>query len=244
MEKGRKNLFFISYSPSTRQWRGGRGVRLRLSQRGYKGYNKMTILQKSAKRMFDIVFSLLGMVILSPLIVIIALFVKISSRGPILYSAPRIGQYGKPFPCHKFRSMYTGADRFGSVTTGIDKRITPVGRILRKYKLDELSQLWNVFSGTMSFVGPRPDVSGYADKLTGDDRIILSVRPGITGPASLRFRNEEELLAKVDNPLLYNDEVLWPSKVKINREYVEQYSFIKDIGYILATVFGTGSKTL
>jgi lipopolysaccharide/colanic/teichoic acid biosynthesis glycosyltransferase len=137
--------------------------------------------------------------------------------------------------------MYTGSDRFGSVTTGVDKRVTPIGRILRKYKLDELPQLWNVFTGTMSFVGPRPDVSGYADKLTGEDRIILSVRPGITGPASLRFRNEEELLAKVDNPQQYNDEVIWPRKVTINREYVEHYSFIKDILYIFATVFGRGS---
>jgi len=200
---------------------------------------KMTITQKIIKRLFDIVFSLLGMVILSPFIAIIALLVKGSSRGPILYSAPRIGQYGKPFACHKFRSMYTGSDRFGSVTTGVDTRITPVGRVLRKYKLDELPQLWNVFVGTMSFVGPRPDVAGYADKLTGDDRIVLSVRPGITGPASLHFRNEEELLAKVDNPVNYNDEILWPCKVKINRQYVEQYSFIKDIGYILATVIGS-----
>jgi lipopolysaccharide/colanic/teichoic acid biosynthesis glycosyltransferase len=203
----------------------------------------MTISQKLIKRLFDIVVSLLGMVILFPLIVVIALIVKVSSRGPVLYSAPRIGQYGKPFPCHKFRSMYTGSDRFGSVTTGIDKRVTAIGRILRKYKLDELPQLWNVLIGTMSFVGPRPDVSGYADKLTGEDRIILSVRPGITGPASLRFRNEEELLAKMENPIKYNNEVLWPSKVKINREYVEHYSFINDIRYILATVSGTQSKT-
>lgn len=201
----------------------------------------MTILQKSVKRSFDIVFSLSGLVILSPLVILITLIVKLSSKGPVLYSAPRIGLHGKPFPCHKFRSMYTGSDRFGSVTTGVDKRVTPIGRILRKYKLDELPQLWNVFTGTMSFVGPRPDVSGYADKLTGEDRIILSVRPGITGPASLRFRNEEELLAKVDNPQQYNDEVIWPRKVTINREYVEHYSFIKDILYIFATVFGRGS---
>src|SRR5512133_2329644 len=178
----------------------------------------MTISQKFIKRLFDIVVSLLGIVILLPLIVVIALIVKVSSRGPVLYSAPRIGQYGRPFPCHKFRSMYTGSDRFGSVTTGIDKRVTAIGRILRKYKLDELPQLWNVLIGTMSFVGPRPDVSGYADKLAGEDRIILSVRPGITGPASLRFRNEEELDAKEENPIKYNEEVLWPSKVIINRE--------------------------
>lgn len=206
------------------------------------GYNKMTIQQRIIKRSFDIVFSLLGLVLLSPFFAIIALIVKISSKGPILYSASRIGLYGKPFHCHKFRSMYTGSDRLGSVTTGVDNRVTLVGRILRKYKLDELPQLWDVFTGTMSFVGPRPDVSGYADKLTAEDRIILLIRPGITGPASLRFRNEEEILAKVENPIKYNDEVLWPQKVKINREYVERYSFVKDISYILATVIGTGIK--
>jgi len=196
------------------------------------------MLQKSVKRLFDVFFSLLGLLLLSPLIVLIALLVKVSSKGPVLYSAQRVGQYGRLFACHKFRSMYTGSDRFGSVTTAVDKRVTPVGRILRRYKLDELPQLWSVLAGTMSFVGPRPDVRGYADTLTGDNRIILSVRPGITGPASLRYRNEEELLATVENPLTYNDEVIWPDKVKINREYVERYSFIKDIGYILATIFG------
>jgi lipopolysaccharide/colanic/teichoic acid biosynthesis glycosyltransferase len=138
--------------------------------------------------------------------------------------------------------MYTGSDRLGSITTGIDKRITPIGKILRKYKLDELPQLWNVLTGTMSFVGPRPDVRGYADTLTGEDRVILSIKPGITGPASLYFRNEEELLAKVENPSKYNDEVIWPLKVKINREYIEHYKFIQDIQYILATVLGKGVK--
>jgi lipopolysaccharide/colanic/teichoic acid biosynthesis glycosyltransferase len=176
------------------------------------------------------------MLILWPLGLLLAAVIKISSNGPAIYSQRRIGQYGKPFLCYKFRTMYTGSDRFGSVTTGTDKRVTPIGRILRRFKLDELPQLWNVMIGRMSFVGPRPDVPGYADQLDGENRLILELRPGITGPASLYFRNEEEILANVDNPNEYNDKVIWPEKVKINREYLKKWSFWKDIGYILVTV--------
>ncbi len=121
-------------------------------------------------------------------------------------------------------------------TTINDPRVTKIGRFLRKTKLDELPQLWNVLIGDMSLVGPRPDVPGYADKLKGEDRIVLTVRPGITGPASLYFKNEETLLAKQNDPKRYNDEVIWPQKVKINRNYILEYSFKKDLMYIFKTI--------
>jgi len=132
--------------------------------------------------------------------------------------------------------MYTGADKQDFITAASDSRITPVGKFLRRFKLDELPQLWNVLAGKMSFVGPRPDVPGYADKLRGNDRRILELRPGITGPATLFFRNEEELLEKVEDKQKYNDEMIWPEKVRLNLEYLENYSFWKDIGYILITI--------
>ena len=119
-----------------------------------------------------------------------------------------------------------------------ESRITPLGAVLRKYKIDELPELWNVLIGDMSFVGPRPDVPGYADRLQGDDREMLELRPGITGPASLKYRNEEELLAAVDNPQEYNDTVIYPDKVRINRYYLHNYSFVKDIEMIVCTVIG------
>lgn len=124
------------------------------------------------------------------------------------------------------------------ITTSNDSRLTNMGRFLRKTKLDELPQLWNVLVGEMSFVGPRPDVQGYADQLKGEDRIILSVKPGITGPASLAYKNEEELLAQQNNPKAYNDTVIWPDKVRLNKIYVEHYNLKKDIYYIFKTVFG------
>lgn len=129
------------------------------------------------------------------------------------------------------------SEKLGSITTAADSRITLIGKLLRKFKLDELPQLWNVFTGKMSFVGPRPDVPGYADKLEGSDRKILELRPGITGPASIYFRNEEELLAGVENPKEYNDAVIWPRKVQLNLEYLDNWGFWKDIGYILVTLF-------
>ena len=133
--------------------------------------------------------------------------------------------------------MYTDSEKEGFVTTKYDSRITPIGKFLRRFKLDELPQLWNVFIGKMSFVGPRPDVEGYADKLEGDAKLILELRPGITGPATIYFRNEEELLANVENPQEYNDTVIWPEKVKLNLEYLDNWSFWKDVGYILVTLF-------
>ena len=132
--------------------------------------------------------------------------------------------------------MAVGADKEGSITSASDARITPLGRFLRRFKLDELPQLLNVLLGKMSFVGPRPDVSGYADKLEGEDRKILELRPGITSPASLFFRDEEDLLVKVSDPKKFNDEVIWPIKVEINRIYRDEWGFWKDLGYIIITV--------
>ena len=133
--------------------------------------------------------------------------------------------------------MHIGSGHKGTITSAHDERITPIGHFLRKYKLDEIPQLWNVFIGKMSFVGPRPDVPGYADRLTGENRKILELLPGITGPASLFFRNEEELLCKTKNPKIFNDATLWPKKVELNLDYYYHWGFWKDIGYIVVTVF-------
>ena len=192
---------------------------------------------KALKYIFDRVTALVGLLFLWPVLLIVAILIKIQMPGPVLFIQERVGKDGKLFRCHKFRSMiveHTGS----SVSVAGESRITPLGAKLRKYKLDELPELWDVLIGNMSFVGPRPDVPGYADKLQGDDRIILSLRPGITGPATLKYRNEEELLATVDNPQHYNDTVIYPDKVRINRYYAEHYSFAKDLQIIVCTVFG------
>ena len=190
------------------------------------------------KRSFDFFVASLSLLILSPLILAIAVAIKAMSPGPIIYTQTRVGQGGRPFPMHKFRTMVPNADKLGSsVTTASDPRITSVGRFLRKTKLDELPQLWNVLKGDMSLVGPRPDVPGFADQLSGEDRVILTVRPGITGPATLNFRNEEEILAREPDPEHYNRTILYPAKVKLNREYVENYSFWMDLKYIFRTIF-------
>jgi len=191
------------------------------------------------KRLFDFIISLVGVIVLSPVLILAALLIKITSGDPIFYKQDRVGRDGKIFKLLKFRTMVADADQIGtSVTTKNDPRITPVGKFLRRFKLDEIPQLINVLIGDMSFVGPRPDVPGFADKLKGADRIILNVRPGITGPATLKYRNEEELLAKQKDPDKYNAEVIYPDKVLLNREYVENYSFWKDMGYIFKTIFG------
>lgn len=189
------------------------------------------------KWLFDRVVAFLGILFLWPILLIEALLIKTKVHGPVLFVQQRVGKDGKLFNCHKFRSMTV--DHGGSsVSVAGEARITPLGAKLRHYKLDELPELWDVLIGNMSFVGPRPDVPGYADKLQGDDRIVLSLRPGITGPATLKYRKEEELLATVDNPQKYNDEVIYPDKVRINRYYAEHYSFIKDIQMIFCTVLG------
>jgi lipopolysaccharide/colanic/teichoic acid biosynthesis glycosyltransferase len=148
------------------------------------------------------------------------------------------------FRCVKFRTMCTGKESLGAITAATDSRITPVGRRLRQWKLDELPQLWNVLAGRMSFVGPRPDVPGYADQLQGNDRKILDLRPGITGPATLLFRDEERLLALARDPKTFNDHVIYPEKLRINLDYLEHGSFWRDIGYILATVLPFATKRL
>ncbi len=189
------------------------------------------------KFIFDRTIALIGLLFLWPVLLIVAILIKIQMPGPVLFVQPRVGRNGKLFNCHKFRSMTVGHGG-SSVSVAGEARITPLGAKLRKYKLDELPELWDVLVGNMSFVGPRPDVPGYADKLQGDDRIVLSLRPGITGPATLKYRNEEELLATVKDPIRYNDEVIYPDKVRINRYYAEHYSFCKDIQMIFCTVLG------
>ena len=192
-------------------------------------------MQKTLKYIFDRFMALLGLLFLWPILLIVAILIKIKMPGDVFFVQKRVGKEGKLFKCHKFRSMTIGHNG-SSVSVAGEARITPLGAKLRKYKLDELPELWDVFIGNMSFVGPRPDVPGYADKLEGEDRIILSLRPGITGPATLKYRNEEELLATVANPQQYNDEVIYPDKVRLNRFYAEHYSFMADIKMIFCTV--------
>ena len=194
------------------------------------------------KTIFDRIISLIGILLLSPLYLIIAVLIKLKMPGgPVLFRQKRIGQYGKSFTMYKFRTMKV-AHSGSSVSVKGETRITPLGAKLRKYKLDELPELWNVFIGDMSFVGPRPDVPGYADKLKGDDRKILLLKPGITGPASLNYRNEEELLAEKDDPVTYNDEVIFPDKVRINFNYLKHWNFFLDIRIIIYTVIGKELK--
>ena len=192
------------------------------------------------KWIFDRVISLIGLLVLWPILLIVAILIKVKMPGPILFVQNRVGRNGKLIPVHKFRSMRVRREdeKFTGVAAAETSRITPLGEKLRKYKLDELPELWDVFIGNMSFVGPRPDVPGYADQLQGADRDMLKLRPGITGPASLKYRNEEELLAKVEDPQKYNDEVIWPDKVRLNLFYYHHYSFVKDIQIIFATVLG------
>ena len=155
--------------------------------------------------------------------------------GPVIFKQKRVGKDGRLFTMYKFRSMTVGHGG-SSVSVAGESRITPFGAVLRKYKLDELPELWNVLKGEMSFVGPRPDVPGYVDCLTGEGREVLKLKPGITGPASLKYRNEEELLAKVENPQKYNDEVIFPDKVRINLNYLHHWSFWLDVKIIIYTI--------
>ena len=190
------------------------------------------------KYCFDRLASFLGLLFLSPLLITVALFIRFKMPdGPVLFKQKRVGKDGNLFTMLKFRSMTTNHSG-GSISVAGESRITPLGAKLRKYKLDELPELWNVLIGNMSFVGPRPDVPGYADMLEGEDREVLKLRPGITGPASLKYRNEEEILATVDDPQKYNDEVIYPDKVRINRFYLHHYSFWMDVKMIFATVLG------
>ena len=196
------------------------------------------------KRIFDFAAAFAGLALLSPIMLLVAMVVRATSPGPALFIQMRVGRHGKPFRCAKFRTMHVGADAHGSVTTAADSRVTPAGRWLRRWKLDELPQLWNVLLGRMSFVGPRPDVPGYADHLQGADREVLELLPGITGPATLLFREEERLLALARNPKAFNDAVVYPEKLRINREYLKAGTFWRDIGYVLATVIPGVTKRM
>lgn len=216
------------------------------------------------KWIFDRTVSLLGLLFLWPLLLVVAILVKIKMPGgPVFFVQDRVGRNGKLFKCHKFRTMISVNNNEGSigkkgdkgwstVSVAGDNRITPLGAKLRHYKLDELPGLWDVLIGKMSFVGPRPDVPGYADQLKGDDREVLKLRPGITGPATLKYRLEDEMIAEYVEQRRaagdtrdmqeiaeeYNDQVIYPDKVRINRYYLHHYSFWMDIKMIFATVLG------
>lgn len=221
------------------------------------------------KWIFDRVIAFIGLLFLWPVLLVVAMLIKVKMPGgPAFFVQKRVGKDGKLFDCHKFRTM-TVKHNGSTVSVAGDSRITPLGATLRHYKLDELPGLWDVLIGNMSFVGPRPDVPGYADKLTGTDRDVLKLRPGITGPATLKYRLEDEYLAnartlvqgsefKVQGSLLtqeqidgmtdqevavwYNDHVIYPDKVRLNCYYYHHYSFIKDIQMIVCTVLGKRMK--
>ena len=189
------------------------------------------------KYLFDGTASLVGLLVLLPILIVISFLIKVKMPGgPVIFTQRRVGRNGQLFTMYKFRSM-TVSHSGSSVSVAGESRITPFGSILRKYKLDELPELWNVLKGDMSFVGPRPDVPGYADRLQGEDRLILKLRPGITGPASLKYANEEEILAQVSDPVKYNDEVIFPDKVRINLNYYHNHTFWGDIRLIFQTIF-------
>ena len=198
----------------------------------------LSVKQKLIKRLLDITLAIIGVVLSFPVLGLLLIIAAFNTHSSGLLAQIRIGKDGKPFLLYKLKTMRDDNEASTFITSATDKRITHFGRFLRKTKLDELPQLWNVLIGKMSFVGPRPDVPGYADQLQGEDRIILTIRPGITGPASLAFKDEEELLAKQENPQQYNDEVIWPEKVRINKEYIKNYSLLTDIKIIWKTVFG------
>ena len=188
------------------------------------------------KRLFDIVASGLGLIVLSPLFLILAIWIKLDSKGPVFYRQVRVGHKNKDFLIFKFRSMRVGADKGSLVTIGgHDPRVTRSGYFIRKFKFDELPQLINVFLGDMSLVGPRPEVRHYVDYWTPVQMHVLDVRPGITDPASIKFRNENELMEKAEDPEKYYIEVIMQEKIKLYLEYVEKHSFFYDLGLIFKT---------
>ncbi|HAQ19826.1 MAG TPA: sugar transferase [Prolixibacteraceae bacterium] len=193
------------------------------------------------KRTFDLIASFLGLLILLPVLLVIAILIKVRMPGPVFFIQDRVGRNGRLFKMVKFRTMKLYHDG-SSVSVKGESRITPLGAKLRKYKLDELPELWNVLKGDMSLVGPRPDVPGYADILKGNNRLILSLRPGITGVASLKYANEEEVLALQEDPIRYNKEVIYPDKVRINLKYLEKQSLWLDLRIIFCTIFSRDLK--
>ncbi len=220
------------------------------------------------KYIFDRLVSLIGLLFLWPILIVVAIIIKVKMPGgPVFFVQNRVGKGGKLFRCHKFRTMIPvknaegsnskkGNKEWSTISVAGDSRITPLGAKLRHYKLDELPGLWDVLIGNMSFVGPRPDVPGYADRLVGDDRDVLKLRPGITGPATLKYRLEDEMISEYvaqkqkegdtrsiqDIAVEYNDNIIYPDKVRLNCYYYRHYSFIKDIQMIFCTVFGKKMK--
>lgn len=190
------------------------------------------------KRTFDLILSLFGLIIFSPIILLAWIVASIETRSNGFFTQLRVGKKGNLFKVVKIKTMVKIEGVHTTITSSNDARITKSGAFFRKTKVDELPQLWNVLLGQMSFVGPRPDVPGYADQLEGEARIILTIRPGITGPASLKYKNEEGMLAAQSDPKKFNDEIIWPDKVKINRDYIQNYSLKKDIYYIWKTIVG------
>ena len=195
------------------------------------------------KRIFDIIASGCGLLVLSPLFIILAIWIKIDSKGPVFYKQIRVGQYNKDFMLYKFRSMRVGSDKKGLITVGNrDARITKSGYFIRKYKLDEFPQLINVLIGDMSLVGPRPEVRKYVELYTEEQLHVLDVKPGITDLASIRYRNENEILEKAENPDEYYTNVVMQDKLKINLEYVANHSFWYDISLIFKTFWAIVSE--
>lgn len=191
------------------------------------------------KRLFDITASFFGILILSPLFIFISLWVGLSSKGGVFYKQIRVGKNNKDFKLYKFRSMRVNSDKQGLLTVGSkDSRITKAGYFIRKYKIDELPQLINVLKGDMSFVGPRPEVRRYVDLYSEEQMKVLSVRPGITDPASIKYRNENDILSSASNPEQYYIQHIMPDKLKINIDYINTRTFFKDIKIIFQTIFG------
>jgi lipopolysaccharide/colanic/teichoic acid biosynthesis glycosyltransferase len=189
------------------------------------------------KRLVDIMLALVGLLLFGVPMLFVALVILLVDGSPMFFGQRRVGLGGKLFTLHKYRTMRNRKDAGSSITVAGDPRVSVLGRTLRQFKIDELPQLFNVLRGDMSFVGPRPDVAGYADQLQGEARVILLLRPGITGPATLAFRNEEELLARVADPKAYNDEVIFPEKVRLNMEYAKAVTLRNDVGLVLRTIF-------
>jgi lipopolysaccharide/colanic/teichoic acid biosynthesis glycosyltransferase len=190
------------------------------------------------KRAFDIIASLSGVILLSPVICVCWIVAALETRSNGFFIQKRIGRRGRLIHVCKIKTMYPANGGRSPIASRNLSSITRSGRVFRKYKLDELPQLFNVLVGSMSIVGPRPDVPGYADRLHGRDKVILLLRPGITGPASIKYKDEESILATVDDPETYNDRVIWPDKVRINREYFVNYSLLRDVKYIVHTILG------
>jgi len=191
--------------------------------------------RSGVKYFFDRIFALLAIILLIPVFLIISIVMRVRTGNPLIFKQKRTGKDGRLFTIFKFRTMYENIDT-NTVSTSKDYRITPEGAFLRRWKLDELPELFNVLRGDMSFVGPRPDMPGYAESLSEEGRKILGLRPGITGPATLKYIDEEEILANVPDPVKYNDEVIFPDKVKVNLKYLERYSLLEDIKLIYYTL--------